>query len=735
MKKTRKIAAFIAAMAMMATLAVPFTAGAVNVTIATSGDTTFTGATAQKDQATHTYTAYQIFKGEYKLKPGKDTSSTDPDDYEFKVTGLGTNATGLLNNEKFLAFRPVPGKDSIGEAIAKAAANDNTAKAIVAAAMLDGVEDDSEAAKELADILGKIIQGPGTEISQNSGKKTNLDEGYYLVKDTYQENGKNDAVSRFILRVNSAKDKEGIVIVPKKSYPEVIKKVQENQDEDILTDDWGNGTPTTLETNVKTAEKWNDVADYNIGDNVPFQLYGSMPATLNDYSAYYYKFTDTLGSQFDQPTIVNVKVGNNGTSMTFTWDDTKKWYNISGVDSLKNALAANAQTHKEYRATATFMEQINEALSDVVNGWSEKSNNEKLAYVKDNWDKLTMVAESGTEAGPLVAKGYTSDMDKNRYIIEKEVVDVPAHEAVTANATTDGNCRVTWDSAERKLVVSFEDIKAYNNVTSETIVTVDYTAKLNNTAVIGLDGQENKVDLTYSNNPNFEYIPCTVDNKEDVPKDEDNKEQTDKTPEDKVVVFTYEIDINKIDGDTKAKLEGAEFTLSRKNGENVDEYVQVDGNGKVTSWTTIAANASKLTSDANGLFKIIGIDSGSYTLTETKAPEGYNLPAEPNFAIVLTADTKNTQKYTSQTYTNAATVLTGIEGTIAGKAMTVLNADSNANRGANGGVEGSIENRKGTELPSTGGIGTTLFYLAGGVMVIGAGIVLVTKKRLSKEED
>jgi len=78
--------------------------------------------------------------------------------------------------------------------------------------------------------------------------------------------------------------------------------------------------------------------------------------------------------------------------------------------------------------------------------------------------------------------------------------------------------------------------------------------------------------------------------------------------------------------------------------------------------------------------------------------------------------------------------LTGIAGTINGEGMTALDADPTANRGTNGGVSGTIENNKGTQLPSTGGIGTALFYLAGGVMAVGAGVILVTKKRIGKED-
>ena len=678
MKKTRRIAAFIAAMAMAATMAVPsmMTASAesqdVTVKVQTDGSIAneVTNIKPNADKVTHTYTAYQIFKGEYvQVADAVGTEGEDgyvPAKYEFKVTGLGSDAENLLSNTAFLAFKPANDKDSVGETIAKLPDGATDAqKAIAAAAALDGIQDDSDKAKELAAILANAATGTGKEITTAG---VNLKEGYYVVKDDYTVNVTNDAVSRFILRVNAKKDANGITIIPKKSYPEVIKKVQENV-KSVLSD-WVGGTATTLESNVDTGENWNDVADYNIGDAVPFKLYGSMPVTLDDYEHYYYKFTDTLGVQFDQPETVTVNVGTE--TLTFTKSDASKYYTID-------------TTHqKTYTYTSTV--------------GSEKT---------------------------------------------------------LAITNTDYNCRVTYEN--HVLKVWFEDVRAYG-VTADSIVTVSYSAVLNEDAVIGLSGQENKVDLTYSNNPNFEYTPHTdtpdkpdlpespdypdtpdIPDSPDVPDKPDSPDTPDtpdtpqdKTPEDKVVVFTYEVDINKIDGDTKSPLQGAEFKLSKGTGAD-KKYVQVDSTGKVTGWTAAEADGSVLTSDDNGLFKVIGLDSGSYALTETKAPTGYNLPANPEFSVTLTATTVNTQKYTSDTYPNATKVLKDIAGKINTADMTKLDAGIGV-RGVNGGLAGTIENNKGTTLPSTGGMGTKAFVAGGGLTALLAGVWLATKKRMGKED-
>lgn len=616
MKKTRRIAAMIAALALatcsIAPIMMTASAADVNVSVKVDGSVAneTTNVTPDKDVAEHTYTAYQIFKGEAK---------TVEDETTFTITGLGANAGSLLTNEAFLAFKAADDKESVGEALAKLpkdSEGNTTAtadeQAIAAAQAIDGIENGSNKADELAKILAAVATGTGTKISTDG---TDLPEGYYVVKDTYTkgENGSNDAVSKFILRVNSAENADGITIVPKKSYPSVIKKVQENAKP---VNSMGENA-SKLEQAVDTESRWNDVADWNIGDDVPFQLYGSMPETLDDYDAYYYKFTDTLSEKFEKPEEVTVKAGN--VTLKFTLED-------------------------------------------------------------------------GVYAG------------------------------------TDGNCRVTWNESNKQLVVSFEDIKAYDGVTKDTIVTVYYEAELRPDAIIGLDGQENKVDLTYSNNPNFEYKPNTDDEEEDHPGDEDE----DKTPEYKVVVFTYEIDMTKIDGSTKQKLAGAEFEVQR-NGSAIKLIDNGDGTYTVADADdTDLETVTTMKSDENGLFKIIGLDSGAYTLVETKAPEGYDTPTgdDAKFNVTLTATTVNTQAWNGE----ASSVLTNIEGTVNNVPMTKLDADSAANRGANGGVAGTIENNKGTTLPSTGGIGTVLFYTLGGVMVAGAGVVLVTKKRLGKED-
>jgi fimbrial isopeptide formation D2 family protein/LPXTG-motif cell wall-anchored protein len=217
----------------------------------------------------------------------------------------------------------------------------------------------------------------------------------------------------------------------------------------------------------------------------------------------------------------------------------------------------------------------------------------------------------------------------------------------------------------------------------DTIV-VEYSATLNDNAVIGGSGNPNTVNLEYSNNP--------------------NADGTGKTPDDKVVVFTYEADIDKIVGgeDTKTLLSGAGFTLYKLNAASTaeDQYEAVGE--EVTGVTT---------------FTFTGLDDGQYKLVETTTPAGYNTMTDVYFTISATHDADS-----------ADPALTALN-------VSVTSGDAEFETDeASGTIKSDIANFSGSTLPSTGGIGTTIFYVVGTILVLGAGIVLVTRKRMSHEK-
>ena len=291
-----------------------------------------------------------------------------------------------------------------------------------------------------------------------------------------------------------------------------------------------------------------------------------------------------------------------------------------------------------------------------------------------------------------------ADSDVKVYLSADKTLDTNDTEVTSSFETTVSNQTIT---------VSCDNLKTVVGTSGAKYVIVAYTATLNQNAVVGLDGNPNVVYLEYSNKPD------QSGSGDDHP--------TGNTPEDKVIVFTYELDTTKVDGaDNTKKLKDAEFVLSRGAGDS-KEYAKLNDNSKVIGWTATQDEATVLKSGDDGLFKVIGLDDGTYYLKETKAPEGYNLLKE-EITVVITATTTNGQDWTNG---NAATALTGL-------AVKADNVDGTGNTST--GIAGiTVANNKGSTLPETGGIGTTIFYVLGGMLVVCAVVLMVSKKRMSAE--
>lgn len=214
-----------------------------------------------------------------------------------------------------------------------------------------------------------------------------------------------------------------------------------------------------------------------------------------------------------------------------------------------------------------------------------------------------------------------------------------------------------------------------DSITADTKIVINYTAKLTSSAVAG-KGYVNETWLDYGDSQHTEHDTTTT--------------------------YTWKLPIYKYhkDGDTKKALAGAEFILYKGTEEN-KEYAQV-ANGKLTGWTKEKTEATTLVSDADGKIAVEGLDADTYYLEETKAPGGYNKLAGPVTVVI------------SHTVTDEGAHMT----------LTLKQGETNVEQ-----VE--IENKSGTELPSTGGIGTTIFYVLGSILVIGAVVLLIAKKRMS----
>lgn len=247
------------------------------------------------------------------------------------------------------------------------------------------------------------------------------------------------------------------------------------------------------------------------------------------------------------------------------------------------------------------------------------------------------------------------------------------------------------------LTVTFGNLKMIAGVSSSSKIVVEYTAELLSTAVIGGSGNKNEVYLEYANDPNAT-----------------GKGTTGNTKTDEVLVFTYELDVTKVDGkDGTTTLANAEFVLLSSDKTKAAKV----SNGKLVEWVTVP-EGTKLTSGGDGKFVIAGLDAGGYYLRETKAPAGYNLLGN-DIGITITATLDKSENSPSLTALKISVRedKTGAVATESDGAVTT------------GIVSTVVENVAGAQLPLTGGIGTTVFYIAGSVLVLTAAVLSVTRKR------
>lgn len=566
MKKTRSLSAILVSLVMVMLLSIPvFAAGPYSITI-------------RNDKAGHTYEAYQIFAGDVSNDELQEGNAEGP--ILSNITwGNGVNGEALLAALKAADNQKYGGCETAADVAEALGAEDATAE--------DAVAFSEIAALHLTDTVAGTANAP----AGGNYVISNLAGGYYLVKDQDESlEGDADAATEYIVQVLG-----NVAMEPKDSdIPSVEKKVSE---EDYHQDD-GYGTT------------YNDVADWDIGDSVPFKLIGSIP-DMSAYDTYEYRFTDTL---------------------------------------------SNGLTLQE----------------DTIN-----------VYIAVNMD------DEVREYTPLTqGEDYTLN---------------------TENLGENGGGSFS---------ITFNDLKTapYIDQGNRHYVIVTYDATLNANAEIGLDGNPNSVYLEFSNNP--------------------NGDGTGRTTEDRVIVFTYELDGTKVDGENPdTKLEGAEFVLFN-GGHTRVAHIE---NGKLVEWVELPAGYTSnnyeeipyaeweefnadtnviMTSAAEGVFGVSGLDDGTYYLVEIKAPAGYNL-LDAGKKLEIAATTVNGQEWNGQ----------------AGAALTALTISVDDGAAENGNTETgtvalTVNNNQGSTLPETGGIGTTIFFVIGGILIAGACIIIIVRLRM-----
>lgn len=450
--------------------------------------------------------------------------------YEIYQIFTGDLSEGILSNVKW----GENGTGTKGEAVASAVIDELTAV-------------NSRPDSEKLDVVKKYAKLDSTPVATiTNGATYSAAAGYYLIKDKDNTVSGTDTYTTYIVQVVG-----DVTISPKSDVPSFEKKVKDIND--------------TTDTD---ASAWQDSADYDIGDKVPFKLEGTVSSKYNDYKTYYFAFHDKA-----EP------------GLTFNKDSVKVF-----VDA-----------------------------TEITTGYS------------------------------------------------------------VVTSTTDGD---TFD-------VVFDNLKNIADVRAGSKITVEYTATLNDKAVLGNQGNVNTAHLEFSNNPNEEQNGS-------------NKPETGNTPDDSVIVFTYQVVVNKTKANGEA-LTGAEFTLEKV----------LKGGGKKT--VAVVKNTEGTT------FTFKGLDDGDYILTETVTPATYNT-IEP-ITFTVTADHKITWNGEARD-----AILTSLSGNVtSGTATFTADLDK-------GSLTTNVVNQSGATLPGTGGIGTTIFYVIGGLLMAAAAVLLITKKRMNSDK-
>lgn len=428
------------------------------------------------------------------------------------------------------------------------------ANAITDVQILDYLENQtggSGTIRQVADRIYRAIQTANIEAdAQNlTGTNDTIAQGYWLFADITELDGNE---SNSLVMLDTAGQDE-ITITPKTGLPTVEKKVKDIDDS---------------EDNNILDNPWQDTADHDIGDEVPFKLTATLPVNAQAYQTYKVIFHDALSA-----------------GLTF---------NAGSVKVLMY------ETKHKADVDTDLNDQQKDVTANFVVSTENMANNETFT-------------------------------------------------------------------------VSCENVFAIDGVTKETAFVVYYEATLNENAVLGGDGNTNKVYLEFSNDP--------------------YGDGTGKTEDDTVAVFTYQLVINKTDSHGHA-LEGAGFTLYKKN---------------------LSGDFVALGTELKGMttFTWKGLDDGDYKLAETTVPEGYNEMDDVIFSI------------SAEHSENAGVIaLTNLDGGLMGEGTV-----------ADGTIEKDIVNNTGTVLPSTGAKGTMMLIMGGAMFVMVAAVFMITRKKMSIYED
>lgn len=668
MKNLRKVFSMLVAVVMGLSLAVPAFAGEEDGTPVqpSTPDPDYTLTINAKDTGNHTYTAYQFFAGTL-----FEDETTETDTLSDVQWGSGFNTTDdfykalwkvldskLSADEKKMISDSINANGEItNQNNFKKAKDYFTARKV--SEIIATVGEDANFLDSLAKMAFTFKKGEGkssgdaTKSTDENGKDINvytipgLAAGYYLIQETTPNLSDSDnmAASRHMVSIVKS-----TTITAKSEYPELHKKIRDEEGEKSLTDTNKKGLGVYYQASDKTLGDHNVAA---IGETVHYELFSKVP-DMTGYDNYTFKVNDTLSK--------GLTLNKDSFSVTI----------LDGNDNSKNV---------------------------------------------------------------VLKKTPAEENEKKTFTVSEITVD-----------TTNGNQTFT---------INLNNFLQYANLAGK-VIKINYNVVVNENAIIGNTGNPNTANLQYSNNPNSSG---------------DGTGSLGKTPDETVRTYLTEVKLYKFDGDAKKEdgtllrtpLKGAEFKVTVDSSNNsygkvptfisgekfveakedaTDVYYKLK-DGTYTKTAPTEENSTKyenttkyeLTkfgtlvgidsvknengtvtykSDETGNVVIAGLPGGTFEIEETKAPDGFNkLDGKIKLVVSWEMDSNNAEQIIwKYSYNGGAEQKDPTEGTISF----------------------DVENHKGATLPSTGGMGTTMFVAGGVALMAVAGVLLVVKKRTAAED-
>ncbi len=605
-------------------------------------------------------------------------------------------------------------------------------------------EDDTVTIDTYADVVANTLKDPATAIKTLPEAKTNaqgevkfegLDIGLYVVIETSKPASVTQAVKPFLVSIPMTR--KGTVNKGEEWLYDVVVYPKNNTTTGTFTlKKYGViGSDKEHKVGLKDVqfklEHLKDGIDYDATtESVTTNWVQIKPKAATGTAQEEYFVTDDSG----EISVEDLKPGTyrfteigyaDGKDNKYIINKNDQYVFVVNADGTTASIPAIAKHQGDYTVvgnTVSVYNYVPDVNKQVKKGdtWQKAADfnvGDKIDYkievtIPENIDRLKTFTVTDTP------KNLTDDVDSVKVKDNDIEIENTSNSVYTVKPVTAGGFTVEFVPSV---------MAAYKGKT----LTITYTAVLNKTAVSTTDGNSNTVKLDYSNN---------------VKQDGDTTPDTTKTVQDEAVVYTFKISINKIADDAdKTPLENVEFDLYKQVEKNAtgaiaDDKAKALGLGTTVGWVRVnndmdtSGKHVALKTNADGKLEVNGLENGIYKLVETKTHDGYNLLKEP-VDVTLSIAYKTTWKKTD-TYKNGVWVKSDVmqknetfDADHTAAPGETMNGGTQSGENGIGMISKTIINRKGFNLPTTGGFGTLLFSGIGVLLVLAGVSVLFSLKK------